>query len=664
MGFILPSGNQLIWIRPTFQDSVKHNLAAGDKIRHGTRAVDALKWGDENEMPDSRSWFSIAYDPDNGYWIVRHNERACQGFLKAVTGATKRTGAAMEDLEIYSNGYLGGSQPALVMMNYQYVTANAARKSGDGSRGGIFDDSGKIKGYRMRTRYVRQLDASIMTPDERLCEMTECALDDPHFSQKMKAQFGALANPVVLFQLAMVIGVFVGIGAGAEFIGGAAFAAGLMRLLGLGMVTHQVGGYVAEFETLRKCCFSDKQGDFTKGIQTVQKILIMAVTDIAMFVTMEGAMMVGSKAIGILKNLVTRYTPEEWLKSAEELMGQARHKVAQARARVYGFAAENLLKAVPNPGRLFQKGELDYFLGRSAKNHEMIVIRGPSAERMEWLTKLQGWLEGKSEWIKAKSWMGWNVGGRLTGLVGVPKAALDQALAKAGMKLQPRPPYEMGNLKGVFKEVDAYIDNLPGSNRKISTSPVRPSYEIPIGLKIEINVPGKGEMKLFDWDAARHKGADAQGYRLVDVGDTYLIVDPLGRPVCQDLDLGAIQRMGTPAGAMPGSHLRAGKINPEDDFFAQEMMNWEMAQANGQQPYNPIKHGGAGGSIRHVAESQAAGKKHWSARGKSGAYDAEELYAFLPVAGGGSKLFKFDGWAEFEQFWKANEQLIGSKWVF
>lgn len=667
MGYLLASGNQIIWIRPSFQDAQAHAIEIGKRIKKGIPGKEAAKWGDEGKPPETASWFSVAFDPDNAFWIVRQNPKVCMEVMKAITGGTKWSGP---DLELYSNAYKGGGEPAVVLMSYQFTGQGAPTFHGNGGRGGVFETTGvifhgeKLKGYRMRTRYVRQLDASIMTPDERLCEMTQCAIEDPQFTKKMKDQFGALANPVVLFQLAMVIGVFIGIGAGAQAIGGAAFAAALMRLVGVAFTAHQVGGYVTQFQIVQKACFSDKQGDFSSGIQAIQQILVMAVTDIAMFVTMEGAMKIGTKAIALFKKLITEYAPAKWLKAAEEMKGAAQHKAAQARAKVYGFMSENLLKHVPDPMKLFRKAEYDFYLARASKNKEMVVVRGPSAERIDWLTKLRGWMEGKAEWIKAKSWMGWKVNGRATGLVGVPKAALNEAMSKVGLKLTPMSPYPMGNLKGVFKEVDDYVDSLAGAARNNhSYAATRPSYDLPRGVEIKVDVPGKGEMKVFDWKAAGANHADCQGYRLVDVGDTYIVVDSLGRPVCQDLDIGVMQKMGTPAGDLPGSHLPSGRGNPEDNYIAQEMANWQMGQADGYM-YGPSKHGGAGGSMRHSAEGAKAKKPHWTPKQKDGSYDAEDLYIFLPVAGGGSKMFKLDGWKQFEEFWKANQALIGSPWPY
>lgn len=637
MGWLLASGNQINWIRPTFQD----NIANLKKLLNGQKAA----WGDDDQPVDANSWFSIAYAPDQQYWIAHHLPNVCRVVMKGVTGSAIRAGG---DLQLFSQGFEGGSKPALILEGYKYALEATAKWSGNAARGEYYNDKGVMVAYRFRTRFVRQLDASLMTPDERICEMTEVAINDPNFSSEMKAQFGMLADPKILLATATIIGLFVGIGAGAEFLGGAAFAAAVRGLLGVTMQLTMVKPYIDAFAELRRCVFSDKQEDFLKGAKTIQGILTMTVRDIAMVITMHGAMKLGSKAMEALRGLFVKYAPEEWLAAGRKYKGAADHQVAKVRAALYGYAAEHILQPVLDPMKIFLRGEATFFLQRAAREGEMIVIRGPSIDRMAWLEKLSGWLEGKPEWIKAKSWHGWH------GLLCIPKVPEVTAALKV-----PKPAYQMGNLKGVFEEVDRFVDSHPTC----------PSYQVPYGLKLEYQYEGK-TYKAFDWDASGPKRAEAAGYRLVDLGDRYLIVDSLGRPVCQDLDLGAIQRIGTPAGAIPGSHLPSGlrgkdpktgvqKSGFEDNFEAEDMMNWKISQETGYM-YNTIKHGGAGGSARHRAVGGAwtprPAKKDWN----------EELYVFLPVSGAGktARLFKINGWGEMEKFWNANKALFGSDFPF
>jgi len=182
---IFASGNQLIWIRPYFEDSQAHNIAAGKKVMKGMNAVEALKWGDENKAPDPKSWFSIAVDRDNSFWIVRHNAPACKKFMLVITGMAKMSRG---DLQIFGRN---NDEPFLTMQAYQVLLQGAPNRSGDASNSPSYDNAEifgnttlKIQLYRRRTRFVRQLDAAAMTPDERLCEMTECAIEDPNFSNR------------------------------------------------------------------------------------------------------------------------------------------------------------------------------------------------------------------------------------------------------------------------------------------------------------------------------------------------------------------------------------------------------------------------------------------------------------------------------------------------
>lgn len=301
-----------------------------------------------------------------------------------------------------------------------------------------------------------------------------------------------------------------------------------------------------------------------------------------------------------MKQLILKHKPDHWL--MEGKLGAA---LASRLARSqYGYASENVMTRVANPGKILREGEDAVFRSRSARNREMIVLRGPSEQRLRWLKGLKGWADGKPEWIKAKSKMGW------LGIVGIPKTPEIEAVVAKGA----RSNYPMGNLKGAFPEMDDFI----------AQNPTRPAYEVPYGEKMTVN-----GSKVFDWDAAGSKYALAKGAKLVDVGDRYIVVGALGRPILQDLDLGSIYKFGT---SSPGSHLPSGRGNPEDHFLAEEVMNYEFFKATGE-VYNPIKHGGAGGSARHAVEGRKAGKPHWTPRQGTGFID-EELYVYLPVRRG------------------------------
>lgn len=601
----LPSGNHIIWFRPDWQDAMQ-NGGLGS-------------WGDEGTGIDTKRWFSIAYDPNNHTWVARNNFLYCRQFLGSVSNS-----ALMKGPDLNLSAGTGG----IVLANYQYITELVAKREGNAFRGTAPGRNGGTF-YQFRTRYVRQLDASALTPAERLAEMTDLAIRDPRFAGQLQHEFGMLADPFVLLSIAAILGIFIGIGAGAMLLGGAAFAAAVTRLLGVGMMVHQASEYVTLFEELQRCVYANDQHSFYMGIKVVQKILTRVLMDISMVVGMGGAMKIGSKAAGMLKTLVLRYAPSQWLEAGQEGMATMRAAAKKMANSRWGYMREDLMERVADFSKLFERGEDAVFRRRSAANGEMIVIRGPSSDRLSWLQKLKGWIDGKPEWIKAKSWMGWH------GIVGIPKTPEIRAIVEQGARSR----YPMGNLRGVFEEVDAFI-------AQHSTCE---AFEVPYGKNFTDPIKGK---KVFDWDAAGANYSLAKGAKLVDIGDRYILVDSLGRPICQDLDIGMMQKLGTPHS---GAHLPKGRGNPEDNFLTEEVMNYQFYSETGNM-YNPIKHGGAGGSDAHIFHAKAAKQGHWSPR-EGGGFAEEPLYVYLPKdrgKGSTAELFKFKGWAEFEIFLKEN----------
>jgi hypothetical protein len=576
-------------------------------------------WGDEGSGLDTKRWFSIAYDLNNHSWIARNNFLLCRQFFGSVSESARQSGPDLQ---------LSTSSGVVVLANYQYITELAAKREGNAFKGTV---PGRMGGtfYVHRTRYVRQLDASALTPAERLAEMTDLAIRDPRFAGQLQHEFGMLADPMVLLSIAAIMGLFIGIGAGAMLLGGAAFAAAVTRLLGAGMLVHQASEYVTLFDELQQCVYANDQHSFYMGIKVVQKILGRVLMDISMVVGMGGAMKIGSKAAGVFKSLVLRYAPAQWLEAGQSGMATMRSAAKKMANSRWGYMREDLMERVTDFSKLFERGEDAVFRRRSAASGEMIVIRGPSADRLQWLQKLRGWIEGKPEWIKAKSWMGWH------GIVGIPKSPEIDAIVRQGARSR----YRMGNLQGVFDEVDAFIAQHPTCE----------AFEVPYGKNFTDPIKGK---KVFDWDAAGANYSLAKGAKLVDIGDRYILVDSLGRPICQDLDLGMIQKLGT---KHSGAHLPKGRANPEDNFLAEEVMNYQFYTETGNM-YNPIKHSGAGGSDAHIYYSKQAGKNHWTPREGAG-FAEEPLYVYLPKDRGKgtvSELFKFKGWAEFELFLKEN----------
>jgi hypothetical protein len=618
---LIPSSNQILWIRPRME----------------TLKGAVMEFPDVDQPPDPENWFSIAYDPNQGYWIARHAYQVAREFMGAVTGAATMKGP---DLHLFA---ADSGAPSLMLTNYKYVTQLVARHYGNAFRGTRKGNLGATL-YCERTRYVREVEYAFLTPQDKLGEMSDYALRDPNFAKKMSVEFSHLAHPVVLLSICAVMGVFLVAVAGAAALGGAAFAATFARFAGIALMAPQILEYKDLFLTLDRCLKSNEQSDFSKGASTIQKILICMLRDISFALGLAAAGKAGAQASGLLKELFVKFTPQRWKQVAEEIAIAAKQKAAVAGAR-WGYAREDLLRKA-DITKYFRKGEENVFLRRAKNQGEMIVIREPSNDRLAVLKGTSGWADGKPEWIKAKSSTG------KFGIVGFK--ATDEAVAviEAG---RPSRPYPTGNLKGISEELDAII----------AKNPNLPSWEVPYGKTFK--EPEKG-MMVFDWDAAGANHCLAKGARCVKLGDRYLIVDALGRPICQDLDIGAIAKQGQKVG---GEHLspselrqqmaeegRTGKARnkPEDDFYAEEVMNYQIFQDTGQGA-NMIKHGGLGGSNRHIAEGVKANTEHWSPLKKDGTYDKEKLIVFLPIkqpTGMSAACFEFAGYADLEAFCKAN----------
>jgi hypothetical protein len=597
---------------------------------------------DVNQPPDVGSCFSIAYDPNESMWVARHAYRVAREFLGAVSGEARKNGP---DLLLFAGD---SANATLILPNYKYATELVARHCGNAFRGTRKGNLGATL-YCERTRYVREVDYAILTPQDRLGEMADYALRDPQFGKKMRAEFSLLANPVVLLSMCAVMGVFLVAVGGATLVGGAAFGAAFARLAGFALMAPQIREYKELFEMLDRCLKSNNQQDFFRGAAAIQQILICMLRDITFALGLAAAGKAGAKASGLIKELFVRFAPERWKQVAEEIAVAAKQKSNAVGAKC-GYLREDLLRKA-DIGKYFRKGEESVFLKRARENSEMFVIREPSNDRLAVLKGTSGWADGKPEWIKAKSSTG------KFGIVGFKVTDEAVAIIEAG---RPSRPYPSGNLKGIAPELDAII----------AKNPNLPSWEVPYGKTFK--EPEKG-MKVFDWDAAGANHSLARGARCVKIGDRYVIVDALGRPICQDLDIGAISKRGQKEG---GEHLspsqlrqqmekekRQGKARnfPEDDFYAEEVMNYQIFEATGQGA-NMIKHGGLGGSNRHISESikkdiNNKDKMHWSPLREDGSYDPEKLIVFLPIKEGErmtAGCFEFAGYAELEVFCKAN----------
>jgi hypothetical protein len=383
---------------------------------------------------------------------------------------------------------------------------------------------------------------------------------------------------------------------------------------------------------------------------------------------MEGALKIGSKAAGLLKTLFLRHAPMKWIEAAKNGQAEAEALIAKVKLRKWGYVGEHLLKRVANEGAYFRHGEGATYRARSVNNGEMVALREVSTSRMGLLDALNGWARGKPEWAKLKSWHGkWGIAG-----------FRNTSEAASVVRSQPKSKYPIGMLKGVSEELDAFIARQPKG--KYGYAEVD-CYEVPYDQDVLLNFekdPNKPvKMKSgFAWDASGKKHVLAKGFKLIDLGDYFLLVDPLGNPVIQDVDIASIYKTRSTVqlsktgpkvqepGTYSGSHnQREGKPgNVEDDFVLEEVENYRLFESNGE-IYDPNKHGGSAGSTGHGEHNLAQGKKGWTPLHDDGTFDKEKILVFLPYRSlmGDMlhsclrcELFEFAGWKEYLEFCEVN----------
>lgn len=156
---------------------------------------------------------------------------------------------------------------------------------------------------------------------------------------------------------------------------------------------------------------------------------------------------------------------------------------------------------------------------------------------------------------------------------------------------------------------------------------------------------------LFDYDL--YKQHREKCY-LVDMGqDQFLIVDSLGQPFIQDVDVALIQakRQRGDGWAPLGTDAKGNQRSGPDNLVNEDAMNnrvkaleWEKGNAS---TYNMVLHGGNGASPMYL--DPKTGRVKWSPLRKDGTWQQEELVIFLPTKKG-PRAFKFPGWKELGKF--------------
>ena len=152
----------------------------------------------------------------------------------------------------------------------------------------------------------------------------------------------------------------------------------------------------------------------------------------------------------------------------------------------------------------------------ASQNGEMVALREVSTSRKGLLDALSGWAHRQGQSgpeLKSVACSKW-------GIAGFKITPETSAIVKA----QPKSKYPLGMLKGVNAELDALIAKHPNVD----------AYEVPFDQEVLLNFE-KGlnkpvKMKNgFDWGASGNKHSLAKGFRFIDLGDHFLLVDHFGQ---------------------------------------------------------------------------------------------------------------------------------------
>jgi hypothetical protein len=570
---------------------------------------------------------SIDLDLVNNTWFARSQWQAIRTKFRCVTG---KFAVRNIDIDIYGLS----DQPEMILGAYN--SKDPAPREGRIWRG-QHPWNEHARGA-LRSYWYRTLDPASLSGYDRAVEMLDIACTDPRLKGKLASELGALANPMILLPLGAIMVVFFG----AEFLGYAAFINAIRVLLGLG----QLHGDYCFFEPRIRQLHRYLTGTCTEkelydGAEIMQEIIVQVVQDIACQLGIGAAQKAAASAWAKFAKLLD-IDVEAWKKAAREKLAEKKHQANVYAASKHGYDAEDLLQPAHDVN--LGGGESKTYKQISARHNEVLVLREPSARRLD-LLRSKVWIGGKMTWLKAKSKLGWG------GLVCLKATDVGLSLERTAKG------YDLGHLKGLNAEIDAMI--ATGKYKDM------PMYEFPKdGRTIEgIDYSQITIIKKNPPKQAHDRYLELEGQYLVRIdADRYMVVDKVRGPYTEDVDIATRDRAGQ---NKAGAHLPEGRPNKryqEDDMQLEDEINREMIR-NGapgaDSLYSWALHGGGGASPRHVRIAKERGEKHWSPlldkKHPELGFQKERLVIFLPVKKGRngqvtSEMFTFKSWEDFETF--------------
>ena len=566
---------------------------------------------------------SLAFDLQQGLWIARgYNWRVLKEMFGAVSGTARKEGVHLILEAPYGNVTIFG-----------YVANDAPPHAGKAMRGTSKETPG---GYAEQAHWVRYDDPSIMAPIDRFAEMMDRATRTPRMKALLREQFHGMISPSALLMLGGTFFVLFG----TEVVGGAAAAMTIGRLLGVHQFVTSVHIYAPRAKTVYNASqHAQTSEELEKGAQALAEIISQIITDLSMCLGITAL----TKIAGRMFSLMMTIAPDRLRAILRESEAKALGFV-----RRDGYAARHLLKSAE--GTPLEPAAIHMYSESCKNKREILVVREPDTRRMTWIEAQHVMHKAKPPWLKASSGEGWH------GLVCLPKHTIGGPPHNPPLRASGN--FQMGNFRGVTTEIDSAIAARPHAQMFDMPTDGRPMGE-----------PGKG----IDYGYTGHNNINLQGNKLIDLGDSYLVVDALGRPFISDLDLAtrnqpALEINGQKIPQKAGQHLAGtpsltGKpsAHREDNTALEYDMNQLYHNHPGAHAsHEPSQHGGGGATVIYTIENmkqgKIAGKEYWTPKTKDG-WKKERLVIFVPEWNGHSvepKMYVLDSWEAFRDFAKAN----------